>query len=192
MPEQTCEQPRPARLGRAPLIPIRQSVRRTGGEHAPSVCVASAGGVALWEDQHVLAQCGQMVAAERAAVRGGLQVLSRAHSPPARVRLALVAHTYIRSPPPCSRMGRHRVTTRGFRAQRTCRPRGPIWLEYGDRGLFGATDRARSPVPSRQERLEHGGSRVGRARKCPWFRAEPAGRTAAGQPARITCGGETP
>ena len=106
--EQTCEQPRPARLGRAPLIPIRQSVRRPSGEHASSVCVASPGGVALREDQHVLAQCGQMVPAERAAVRGGLQVLSRAHSPPARVCLALVAHAYIRSAPPCSRIGMHR------------------------------------------------------------------------------------
>jgi hypothetical protein len=102
VPEQTCEQPRPARLGRAPLIPIRQSVRRPSGEDASSVCVASPRGVALREDQHVLAQCGQMVSAERAAVRGGLQVLSRAHSPPARVRLALVAHAYIRSPPACS------------------------------------------------------------------------------------------
>ena len=108
MSEQTCEQPRPARLGRAPLIAIRQSVRRPSGEHTSSVCVASPGGVALWEDQHVLAQCGQMVPAQRAAVRGGLQVLSRAHSPPARVRLALVAHAYIRSPPPCSRSGMHR------------------------------------------------------------------------------------
>jgi len=92
VPEQTSEQPRPARVGRAPLIPTRQSIRLPSGEDASSVRVAAPGGVALRKDQHVLTQCGQMFSAERAAVGGGLPVLRRTHGPPARVRLAPVTH----------------------------------------------------------------------------------------------------
>jgi hypothetical protein len=56
------------------------------------VCVASPSGVALREDQHVLAQRGQMVPTQWAAVRSGLQVLCGTYGPPARVRLAQVTH----------------------------------------------------------------------------------------------------
>jgi hypothetical protein len=92
VPEQTRDQPRPTRLGRAPLIPTRQSIRLPSGEDASSVCVASPGWVALRKDQHVLTQCGQMVSTERAAVGGGLPVLRWTHGPPPRVRLAPVTH----------------------------------------------------------------------------------------------------
>ena len=58
------------------------------------MCVASPSGVALREDQHVLAQRGQMVPTEWAAVRGGLQVLCGTYGPPARVpRVTQASHS---------------------------------------------------------------------------------------------------
>jgi CHAD domain-containing protein len=68
-----------------------------GVHHAPGVGVPAAAGVAFGGDQHVLAERGQLMAAERTAVRRGLAVLRAAHRPPPGRRKAR-GHSHIVAP----------------------------------------------------------------------------------------------
>ena len=64
------------------------SPRAARGEHAGGVRVPAATGVAFGSDQHVLAERGQLMAAEWAAIRRGLAIGRAAHRPPRRGRKA--------------------------------------------------------------------------------------------------------
>ena len=63
-PEQSPPPRRPARLGAQPLIAQHELSPRARAHHARGVRVAAAAGVAFGGDQHVLAERGQMMAAE--------------------------------------------------------------------------------------------------------------------------------
>lgn len=82
-PPQPAEGP-PERA--APLLTSGQAPGLALAPHASCVRVATARGVALGEDQRVLAQRGQELVAERAAVGRGLEALRPAHRPPSRFR----------------------------------------------------------------------------------------------------------
>ncbi len=76
-----------------------------GARHARGVRVAAAAGVAFGGDQHVLAERGQVMAADRAAVRRGLAVRRAAHRPPRGRWKARWA------PPHCGPSGRGALAT---------------------------------------------------------------------------------
>jgi hypothetical protein len=69
-------------LGAQPLFAQHQPALRTGAHHARGVGVAPAAGIPFRGDQHVLAERGQMMAADRAAVRRRLAIRRTAHRPP--------------------------------------------------------------------------------------------------------------
>src|SRR5436305_290484 len=69
--------------GALPFLAGGQAARFARCEHAAGVGVAAARAVALGGHQHVLAERGKVVAAERTAIRGGLAVLRAADRPPA-------------------------------------------------------------------------------------------------------------
>jgi CHAD domain-containing protein len=56
------------------------------GHDARGMCVAATTGVAFGGDQHVLAERGQLMAAEWASIRRGLSIRRAAHRPPRRGR----------------------------------------------------------------------------------------------------------
>jgi CHAD domain-containing protein len=69
-------------LGAQPLVAQHQLPPFARAHHALGVRVAAAAGVAFGGDQHVLAERGELMAAERTAVRRGLAIRRAAHRPP--------------------------------------------------------------------------------------------------------------
>jgi CHAD domain-containing protein len=69
-------------LGAQPLVAHRQLAPFARAHHALGVGVPAAAGVAFGGDQHVLAERGQLMAAQRTAVRRRLAVRRATHRPP--------------------------------------------------------------------------------------------------------------
>jgi hypothetical protein len=72
------------RLPLPPLVPGRQPPGLASGAYALGVRVAPLRVVPLREEQDVVAHRGEPAATERAAIRGGLEVLRAPELPPAR------------------------------------------------------------------------------------------------------------
>src|SRR6187551_1559191 len=81
--QQAAQQTRRARLRLEPLVAGREPARPPRGDDARGVGVPAPTRVALGDHQRVLAEGREVLAAERAAIRGGLEVLRAADRPPA-------------------------------------------------------------------------------------------------------------
>lgn len=81
-PKNAPPQARTARLSLQPFLPGREAARPPGGHRAFGVGVAAAVAVAFGNEQHVLAECGEIAPAEGAAISGRFAVLGAAELPP--------------------------------------------------------------------------------------------------------------
>src|SRR3954451_18569663 len=81
--QQAAQQTRPAGLRREPLVARGETAGPARGDDARGVGVPAPARIALGDHERVLAERREVLAAERAAIGGGLEVLRTAHGPPA-------------------------------------------------------------------------------------------------------------